>query len=136
MIETCFVVLREELKFQSDCMRSYRVLKFLRAEAFGCGDDRSEGEHEGPIFVEACGAESQTYICASKCLHHAGEVLRGTYQLSCARCLSHYVRSEQQLVILVEEKVTIALAGTCVSAPLGHVGGALCVSAVLQLLAF
>ena len=73
---------------------------------------------------------------ASKCLHHAGEVLRGTYQLSCARCLSHYVRSEQQLVILVEEKVTIALAGTCVSAPLGHVGCALCVSAVLQLLPF
>ena len=58
------------------------------------------------------------------------------YQLSCARCLSHCVRCEQPLVILVEEKVTIALTGTCVSAPLGHVGCALCVSAVLQLLAF
>ena len=37
------------------------------------------------------------------------------------------MRSEQQLVIVVEEKVTIALTGTCVSAPLGHVGCALCV---------
>ena len=57
-------------------MCGWRVLHVVIAEDFGRHGDRSPEGPQGLIFADACDARTETCIWASKCLHHAGEVLQ------------------------------------------------------------
>ena len=70
-------------------MRSYRVLHVVIAEDFGRHGDRSPEGPQGLIFAEACDAKTETCICASKCLRHAGEVLQWYVPVVLRAVLSH-----------------------------------------------